>query len=579
MSSTKVADLPPPQAPTPGQRARRLGVLLLLTLALACLLAWGLERGRPVNLPDVGGARLPCVSYAPFRRAGQTPFDPTLRVPPDQIEADLRLLATLTPCVRTYGVDHGLDAVPGIARRLGLHVVLGAWIGRNPLANADQLDRALALARSHADVVDLLVVGNEVLLRRELAPAALATLLAQAKRESAVPVAYADVWELWLRHGPVLRGHVDVVAAHILPYWEDSPVAVADAVDHVAGIAAALGAVFAPLPVYIAETGWPAAGRQRGPAVPGPLEQARFVRELLARQATEPLPFNLIEGFDQPWKRALEGAMGGAWGLFDAQGQVRVPLRGPVVPDPHGWRSLAAAALGALAGLVWAVWRGRAWGQARTSDRPWPALALMLGGAGCAALVPLQWAALVLWGRGPLAWGLGALTILLALLCALAAASRLADRMRLPGPAVRPGLVDAWGQGAAAGPRLLALAQAGFLFLVAMDAVGLVFDPRYRPLGWPTLAAPALLLLALPMLGDRLGAGAREERLLAAVCAGCAPLIALQEGLANTEALLYVALLLALAAAILVPHGAEPVEGRTRARPASSTAGAARVVE
>ena len=562
MPVTEVTKSPPSPPPPSGRPARRFGVLLLLTAALAGLLVWTLERGRPVPLPDAGAARLPCVSYAPFRRPGQAPFDPLLLVPPEQIAADLRLLATLTRCVRTYGLDHGLDAVPAIARGLGLHVVLGVWVDRDPAANRARLDRALELVRIHADVVDLLVVGNEVLLRRELAPDALAALLARAKRESAVPVAYADVWEFWLRHGQVLRGQVDVVAAHILPYWEDRPVAVADAIDHVAAIAAALGAVFDPLPVFIAETGWPAAGRQRGPAVPGRLEQARFVRELLARQATDPLPFNLIEGFDQPWKRALEGAMGGAWGLFDAQGQARVTLSGPLVADPHGWRLLVAAALGGLAGLLWAARRGRGQSRMATADRLWPALVLVLGGAGSAALLPLQWDALVLWSRGPLEWGLGALTALLALRCALAAAGRLAD---WPSRSGRPGLVDA--------------ARLGFLFVTAMAALGLVFDPRYRPLAWPALAAPALLWSALALLGDRRAAGAREERLLAAVCAGCAPLIAVQEGPANTQAMVYVGLLLALAVPILLPHRGAPVAGRTRVSPASSTAGAAAEVE
>jgi hypothetical protein len=73
-------------------------------------------------------------------------------------------------------------------------------------------------------------------------------------------------------------------------------------------------------------------------------EQARFVRGMLARQAAEPLDFNLIEAFDQPWKRALEGAMGGAWGLFDADGIQRVPLAGPLPPNPRWfWLPLIAA--------------------------------------------------------------------------------------------------------------------------------------------------------------------------------------------------------------------------------------------
>jgi len=261
----------------------------------------GIFSMRPVPLPEVANARLPCVSYAPFRRAGTTPYDPGLHLPPAAIEADLRLLATVTSCIRTYGLDHGVDAVPEIARRLGLRVILGAWIGHDPEANRRQLQKALVLTQTHRDVIDLLIVGNEVLLRGELEPAALAELLASARRASAVPVSYADVWAFWERHGEALAPHVDVISIHILPYWEDEPVAIDAAVDYVYRTTEDMKRRFGGQPVFIAETGWPAAGRQRGPARPGRLEQARFVRELLGRHAVEPLHFNVIEGFDQPW--------------------------------------------------------------------------------------------------------------------------------------------------------------------------------------------------------------------------------------------------------------------------------------
>ncbi|MEF8735990.1 MAG: hypothetical protein V5B35_05075 [Candidatus Accumulibacter necessarius] len=48
-------------------------------------------------------------------------------------------------------------------------------------------------------------------------------------------------------------------------------------------------------------------------------------------------------------------------------------------------------------------------------------------------------------------------------------------------------------------------------------ALGLLFDGRYRPLVWPLLAAPASLLLALTVLGDRVDRGAWLERALATV--------------------------------------------------------------
>ncbi|MEF8715329.1 MAG: hypothetical protein V5B39_17575 [Accumulibacter sp.] len=83
--------------------------------------------------------------------------------------------------------------MPAIARSLGMRVVLGEWIDGDAARNAAQPQRALALAGDYADVTDLLVIGNEVLLRGEQTPAALASLLARAKRTSSVPIAYADV--------------------------------------------------------------------------------------------------------------------------------------------------------------------------------------------------------------------------------------------------------------------------------------------------------------------------------------------------------------------------------------------------
>jgi glucan 1,3-beta-glucosidase len=555
---------------TTAAAARRWTAAALLVLALAALLAWAAGRGRPVALADAGRALVPCVSYAPFRRDGDSPFDPRLHVPAAQIEADLRLLATVTRCVRTYGLDHGIDAVPEIARRLGLRVVLGAWLGRDPQANAAQVERALELARTHADVIDLLVIGNEVLLRREMAPEALAEVLGRVRRESEVPVGYADVWEFWLRHAPALRAHVDVVVAHILPYWEDEPVGIDGAVAHVHDIAAQLARAFAPTPVFIGETGWPAAGRQRGPAAPGVVEQTRFMRELLASLTAQPLRLNLIEGFDQPWKRALEGAMGGAWGLFDAQGRARVTLRGAVVADPRAWQVLAAAALGAVAGLAAALARRRR----ATDAAAWSAVLLVAGGAFVAALGAVQWRALESWSRNGLEWTLGGLTALLAFACSSTALARLAGETAAP----RAGAVEAARDGQPPAARALAWAQIGLLFAVATGALGLVFDARYRPLDWWTAAGPAVLLAALALRGDRLRADAREERVLAAVIAACAPLIACNEGLANGEAMLTEALLAVLAATVLLPHRGAPA-GRASTSAASSTAGAASGVE
>lgn len=505
-------------SPQPPILWRRVAALCSLALGLLWLLTWAFAQGRPVGLPEVAERRLPCVSYAPFRRASHSPFDAGLTITPTMIEADLRLISTVSRCVRTYGVDRGLDAVPALARQLGLRVILGAWIDSDSASNAAQIQRALALTREYADVIDLLVVGNEVLLRGEQTPAVLADLVAAARRSSSVPVTYADVWEFWRRHGDILRQHVDVVTIHLLPYWEDTPMAVEQAVAQIVTVNAEMQAIFSPLPVLIGETGWPAAGRQRGAAIPGRLEQARFIREALAKLPTNEqkhLPaFNLIEAFDQPWKRQLEGAMGGYWGIFTADGEQRVALSGPVVADPLWWQLPLAALGGACGGLLWAL------GQVGRQN-----YAALLGSAlaagGMALLALLQWQQLLQWNRTPLDWALGGGLMLAALSSSLAASERLSAAL-----AGRSNNANTqhWSSGLLLG-------------LVLLSALGLLLDGRYRPLSWPVLAAPAALLLALRLLGEFTANQHPLERWLAVLCAVAAPLLVWQEGFENTQAL------------------------------------------
>ena len=167
--------------------------LLLQLTALLLVLGWWLARGLAVPLvePAATAGVLPCVSYAPFRRPGASPLDPHALhalVTPAQIEEDLRILKTRTNCVRTYGLGQGLDALPAIAARLGMRVRLGAWLSRDAIQNDLELERALALARQFRSTVELLIIGNEVLLRRELPPEQLALHLDYARKRSPVPV-------------------------------------------------------------------------------------------------------------------------------------------------------------------------------------------------------------------------------------------------------------------------------------------------------------------------------------------------------------------------------------------------------
>ena len=127
--------------------------LLLISLTIIASVWWWLaEPATLTRAPIDAGAKLECVSYAPFRD-NQTPLNPAVEVSAEQIREDLVQLAGISRCIRTYSVDNGLDKVPELASQVGLKVFLGIWIGNNRFKNAQLVDTAVALSQKYPDTV------------------------------------------------------------------------------------------------------------------------------------------------------------------------------------------------------------------------------------------------------------------------------------------------------------------------------------------------------------------------------------------------------------------------------------------
>jgi exo-beta-1,3-glucanase (GH17 family) len=534
--------------------ATRALLITLLTVQLAGLVAtlvWWWFQGQPKQLQMLSGTdsvSAPCVSYAPFRRPGASPFIAGFQVAKTEIEEDLRIIKKISSCVRTYGISAGLDQVPQVARELGMKVRLGAWIGKDPIENQRELLAAIALTKTHSDVIETLIVGNEVLLRKDLRVDELAALLVQAKASNAVPntvsITYADVWEFW-RSNPQLAALVDTIAIHVLPYWEDEPVAAPLAVEHVFSTYAAMQKVFAPKRVWIAETGWPAAGRQRRGAKPDGITQIQFVREVVQRARVEKIDVNVIEAFDQPWKRALEGAMGGAWGLFDANGGNRYLLTGSFTADPQWWRGFLGAILGSAVGTA----VGLAAGMAFFKRTPFLTYCIILCIAIIGALLPAQIDFINLWSRTTQEFLLATYPVVLAVLGSLAVIGL--STMTLTKP-IR---------------RWLEIFWVLLLFSSATTAIVLLVDPRYR--GFPIAGyfLPALLSLGLLFYQTALGKGqnknvldllyGRQLRFLSAILAIASIAVLIQEQIENTDAVVLCVYWLLIAAPLIVQSPAK----------------------
>jgi exo-beta-1,3-glucanase (GH17 family) len=478
-------------------------------LALCALSGLWYAIGQPVILADVASAahRLQCVSYSPFGK-DQSPFDQPFELRPEQMDNDLALLASRFKCVRTYSMT-GLEAIPELARKHDLKLMLGAWVSSNPQDTQLEVQALIKAANANPDVVTALIVGNEALLRKEVTGEQLVKLINQVKAQVQQPVTYADVWEFWDQY-PQVAPAVDFLTIHLLPYWENDPAGIDQALAHVAAIRQEFGSRFAPKDILIGETGWPSEGRQRETARPSRVNEAKFMRGFVHMAEQNGWHYNLIEAFDQPWKRSSEGAVGGYWGLFDAARQEKNVLAGPVSNLPH-W-PLWLALSGALLALSLLLAARPASTRAALLLPPVAAL-----GAGCIGL----WAELAMITSRYLGEYLWAASLIgLNLLVLAHAALSLSARTGWRAPLYN------WLQ-ARAGWWLAAAGFAGAVMMLA-----LVFDARYRSFPSAALLLPALFYLCRPVAGPR-----REIIVLAVLIgAGIVPQL-YEETLGNLQAI------------------------------------------
>lgn len=335
----------------------RIPALFWVSLLLLGTIVYFWRLQQPTPLIEVGNEVLPlqCVSYAPYYKPGMNPTIKSSFVDPVQIEQDLQALSKVTRCVRTYSVGQGLDYVPKAAQKLGMQVILGAWVGWVDADNRTELKLAVQQANQYADTVRAIVVGNEVLLRGEQSEAKMHEYLQWVKANTKVPLTYADVWEFWLKY-PTLEQDVDFITVHILPYWEDKPVAIEQAVAHTASVMGHLGTVFKK-PLLIGETGWPSQGRQRFRAQPSVINQVLYVRGFLQAAKQLGWQYNIIEAFDQPWKRELEGTVGGYWGVLNADLEPKFNLQGAVSERSDGWMPYVISLVLAAGAAAWGSYK------------------------------------------------------------------------------------------------------------------------------------------------------------------------------------------------------------------------------
>jgi glucan 1,3-beta-glucosidase len=276
-------------------------------------------------------------------------------------------------------------------------------------------------------------------------------------------------------------------------------------------------------------------------ALPSRANQARVIQDVVAAARRDNFNVNVIEAYDQPWKRALEGTVGGHWGLFDDNTRERKFAWGEPVSNHPGWRWQAAGGIG-FALLTFAAAFAAARGRT-----PMPARWLAVSGSAVAGGATIGWAVVnvPLESLGYAGWlrslSLVAVAFSSAPLvsAAIMRGTPLPRFSRLLGPAAQR----------ARDPLALAVGAVliATMVLAVMTALGLVFDPRYKDFPFaPLTAACVPYLLHMVAMPRPLGARGAAELGAAAVLTLSAVYIVFNEGFANWQSLWLCAALVAL---------------------------------
>ena len=225
------------------------------------------------------------------------------------------IVAPHTRWLRSFACTEGHESIPRLARTKGLKTMVGAWISHDRERNEREIAGLVKLGQE--GMVDIAVVGNEVLLRGELTEAELLAYIARVRAAlpPEVPVGCVDAYFNFLER-PALVAACDVLLPNCYPFWEGASIDLA--AQYLRRMHALVKAAAGEdKPVVIAETGWPGHGPAVGAAVPSAGNAMRYFAEVQQWGRREGIKLFYFASFDEPWKLKQEGEVGTQWGLWD----------------------------------------------------------------------------------------------------------------------------------------------------------------------------------------------------------------------------------------------------------------------
>jgi len=286
------------------------------------------------------------ICYGPHRD-GQ---DPTQNIHPNEMDLnqDVIFLSKLTKRIRVYSSQGILGVIKNLDKNK-VKVNLGISLDVNsPTNNDNEVSNAKDILTKYSDLIDCITVGNEVLaqiiwdshLDLGNVTSVIKNKLDKVKTTQIIPyiddlkkavsqsnnknirVTTAEPWRLWQDHQDLIDD-VDVITAHIHPYWDGQDIShAADYVLRMYNDVMSLGKIHGKN-VIIGETGWPTHGARIGNAIPSPDNQKMFLQKFLNIISIP--EYYIFEAFDEKWKE-MYGLVEGHWGLYDSKGMTKHDL-------------------------------------------------------------------------------------------------------------------------------------------------------------------------------------------------------------------------------------------------------------
>ncbi|GMQ28643.1 MFS transporter [Algoriphagus confluentis] len=231
----------------------------------------------------------------------------------EQIRRRMDIISPYTQWVRSFSCTDGNELIPNIAKEKGLKTMVGAWLGTDKAKNEAEIEQLIHLGKQ--GLVDIAVVGNEVLLRGELSEKEVLDYLLRVKKSlPKVPVSYVDTY-YQLSQRPQIVEACDVVLANCYPFWEgcnveEAPIYLQKMYQTAKGVAQGKE-------VIITETGWPDSGESMHSATPSPENAMKYLIASNEWAKREKIALFTFSCFDEPWKVHHEGEVGQSWGIWD----------------------------------------------------------------------------------------------------------------------------------------------------------------------------------------------------------------------------------------------------------------------